>query len=190
MGGLDLLVLLLRCLLAHVCHLCTLLIPKSQRHDGPEDAGCDRTGYDASLDLLLRQIRMLWKVVGLGLVHEDEPGVVAPYAASTADLGRPVDKCVGVAFGMQLGYALFGHLLQLFDLAEHDGVGRARLGAGRLEAILLPVVAQGALEGPAVVGDLGYDAVGAGGDAVAAAVADVGLDVDVVELIADDRAGG
>jgi hypothetical protein len=41
----------------------------------------------------------------------------------------------------------------------------------------------------AVVRNLGNDAVGAGRDAVPAAVADVGLDVDVVELVADDRAG-
>jgi hypothetical protein len=84
---------------------------------------------------------VLWKVVGLRLVHEDELGVVAPYAACTADLRRSPEEGVGVALGVQLGDAFFGHLLQLFDLAEHDGVGWARLGAGWLEAVALPVVA-------------------------------------------------
>ncbi len=66
-------------------------------------------------------------------------------------------------------------------------VGQALAQAGSRPS-LLAVVAEGALEGAAVVGDLGYDAVGAGRDAVAAAVADVGLDVDVIELVADDGA--
>jgi hypothetical protein len=42
----------------------------------------------------------------------------------------------------------------------------------------------------AVDGAAGDDAEGAGGDAVGAAVTDVRLDVDVLELVVDERAGG
>ena len=105
--------------------------PEREGHDRTQDPG-GHDARDARLpDLGLRQERMLRKVVGLGLVHEDELGVVAPYAARAADLGRPVDKGVGVALGVQLGDALFGHLLQLFDLAElMELVGHALAQAG------------------------------------------------------------
>ena len=131
---------------------------------------------------------MTGKVVGLGLIHEDKLGVVTPDTACPPHLRRAPDVSPAVALVVKLLYPLFSDSLQFFDLAEHDGVGRARLGAGRFEAVALAVVAEGALEGAAVMWDLGYDAVRTGGDAVAAAVADVGLDVDVVELVADDGA--
>src|SRR5829696_5751696 len=131
---------------------------------------------------------MTGKVVGLGLIHEDELGVVTPDTACPPHLRRAPDVSPAVALVVKLLYPLFSDSLQFLDLAEHDGVGRARLGAGRFEAVALAVVAEGALEGAAIVWDLGYDAVRTGGDAVAAAVADVGLDVDVVELVADDGA--
>src|SRR6185369_2165763 len=67
--------------------------------------------------------------------------------------------------------------------------GRAGLRAGRLEADLEPVVAERALLGD--VGDrVDLDhAERTGRDAVAAAVADVGLDHHRVELRPDNRAG-
>src|SRR5919112_4401311 len=105
------------------------------------------------------------KVVGLGLAHEDEFGVVAPDTAGPANLRRAPDVGLAVAFVVELLYPVFGDSLQLLDLAEHDGVGRASLGAGRFEAVALAVVAQRALEGATVVWDLGYDAVGTGGGA-------------------------
>src|SRR5215208_3522081 len=132
---------------------------------------------------------MSGKVVGLGLVHEDEVGMVASDTACATDLRSAPDVGLAVAFVVELLYPLFGDSLQLLDLAEHDGVGRAGFGAGRFEAVALAVVAEGALEGAAVVWDLGYDAVGTSGYAVAAAVADVGLDIDIIELVADDGPG-
>src|SRR5919112_5831635 len=132
---------------------------------------------------------MTGKVIGLGLVHEDEPGVVTPDAAGPPHLGRPPHVGLAVALVVELLYPLFGYGLQFLDLAEHDGVCWASFCAGGFEAVALAIGAEGALEGAAVVWDLGYDTVGTGWDAVAAAVADVGLDIDVIELVADDGAG-
>src|ERR687890_984712 len=132
---------------------------------------------------------MSGKVVGLGLIHKDELGVVPPAPACPPHLRRAPDVGLAVAFVVELLYPLLGDSLQFLDFAEHNRVGRARLGAGRFEAVALAIVAEGALEGAAVVWDLGYDAVGTSGDAVAAAVADVGLDIDVIALVADDGPG-
>src|ERR687897_974023 len=132
---------------------------------------------------------MKGQVVGLGFVHEDELGVVATDTACPPHLRRAPDVGLAVALVVELLYPLLGDGLQLLDLSEHDGVGRAGFGAGRFEAVTLAVVAEGALEGAAVVRDLGYDAVGTGRYAVAAAVADIGLDVDIIVFVADDGAG-
>src|SRR6185437_13191805 len=82
-----------------------------------------------------------------------------------------------------------GPLAQLVKRAELDRVRRARLGAGRLKAVADPVVAQRALPGAAVLLALVDDPVRAGGDAVAASVADVFLDHDRAELGAHQRPG-
>src|SRR5262249_20322509 len=72
---------------------------------------------------------------------------------------------------------------------ELDRLRRARLRAGRLHAVLQPVVTEGALLGDVVDRvDLDHPE-RAGRDAVAAAVADVRRDHDRVELGPDDRAG-
>src|SRR4029077_8232811 len=70
------------------------------------------------------------------------------------------------------------------------------LGAGgppfpprRPQPRLLPVVAEGALEGAVAVRPPVDDAERTGDDAVATAVADVGLDVDAAEFGAHDGAG-
>ena len=78
---------------------------------------------------------------------------------------------------------------QLVEVPVLDRVGGAGLGAGRLQPVLQPVVAERTLMRPAVGRAERRHAEGAGGQAVAAAVADVLLDVDRVELGADDRAG-
>ena len=75
------------------------------------------------------------------------------------------------------------------ELAELNRLRRARRRARRLQARLLAVVAERALERAPVVGPPIDDAERAGDDAVAAAVADVGLDEDAAELGADDRSG-
>src|SRR5688572_14149144 len=62
------------------------------------------------------------------------------------------------------------------EIAELNGLGRARRGTRRLEAGLLTVVAERALERAPVAGSPIDDAERARHDAVAAAVADVRLD--------------
>ena len=90
---------------------------------------------------------------------------------------------------MQRGDPRCGELDELVVGAELDRVGRARLRARGLEAVLQAVVAEGALGGPAVVVVAVDDAERARRDAVAAAVADVGLQDHRLELGADQRAG-
>src|SRR5262249_56632044 len=93
---------------------------------------------------------------------------------------------------LQLLDALAGTLVQLLDRAELDRRRWARLGAGWDQTIALAVVAERTLVRMAVEAGAGDDAKGAGGDAVRAAVADVGLNVDVLELVVEDgpcRAG-
>src|SRR5207237_4014315 len=85
-------------------------------------------------------------------------------------------------------HPLPGPLAQLVDRAELDRLGRAGLGAGGDEPVLLAVVAERTLVRMAAEAAAGNDAEGAGRHAVRAAVADVGLDVDVLELVMDDGA--
>src|SRR6202012_1406958 len=80
-------------------------------------------------------------------------------------------------------------LAQLLQFAELDRLGGARLRAGRLLAHAEPDVAEGALEHASAPGPLLEHPVGAGGDAVAAAVADIGLHDHGPELGAEDRPG-
>src|SRR5690606_37903988 len=71
---------------------------------------------------------------------------------------------------------------------ERDRAGRAGLGAGRLQPVALPVVAERALVGEPVPGLAATDhAERAGGHAVAAAVADILLNIDVAILVGDER---
>src|SRR5262249_18416807 len=68
--------------------------------------------------------------------------------------------------------------------------GRAGLGTGRDEAVLLTVVAERALVRMPVEVAARDDPERAGRDAIRAAVADIALDVDVRELVIDDGARG
>src|SRR6266850_4466600 len=81
-----------------------------------------------------------------------------------------------------------GHLLQIGDRAEVDRLGRARLGARRLEPNLHPVIAQRALLRGSRRGVDADDAERAGPDAITTAVARIGLDDNRVELGPDDGA--
>src|SRR5215470_3280557 len=87
----------------------------------------------------------------------------------------------------QLVQARAGDLLHRAEIAELDRLGRARFGAGRHQVGLQPVVAERALASQAARVVEADDVVRAGRDAVAAAVAHAGLDVDGVELGPDDR---
>src|SRR5204862_836088 len=78
---------------------------------------------------------------------------------------------------------------QLIERAELDRVGGAGLRARRLHPVLQPVVAERALVHAAVSAELSLsdEAEGTGGNAVAAAVADVVLDDDGAEFGAENR---
>src|SRR5262245_6488518 len=95
----------------------------------------------------------------------------------------------GHAAPVELLDTLAGALAQLVDRAELDRLSRARLGTSRDQAVALTVVAERAFVRMAVEAGPSDHAEGARRDAVRAAVADVGLDVDVFELVVDDGAG-
>src|SRR5207248_11757345 len=95
----------------------------------------------------------------------------------------------GNAAPVKLLHTLAGALAQLVEGAELDRRRRARLGASRDEVVPLPVVTERTLVRLAVEGPAGDDAEGPGRDAVGAAVADVGLNINVVELVMEKGAG-
>src|SRR6202042_822142 len=90
----------------------------------------------------------------------------------------------------QLLDAVLSTITQHVELAELDRVGRTRLRAGGFLTDLEAVVAERALEHATIFGPFVEDTVRTGGHAVAAAVADIGLDDDRPELGAEDRTGG
>src|SRR5258708_16609648 len=85
---------------------------------------------------------------------------------------------------VQCGYAFFGPGSQLIEITKGDRVGWAGLCAGRLYAILLGIVAQRAFKGAPVVVIACHYAKGTGGNAIAAAITDIGLQVNIPKLIA------
>ena len=109
--------------------------------------------------------------------------------AANAGFFRIVNLGVLHAFVMQIFKSLFSLRLEFIQLAEHDGFRGTRLGAGRFQACFLAIGAEGALEGAAIVGIALNHSKGAGDDAVAASVANVGLQVDGAEFGAHERAG-
>src|SRR5207248_6594385 len=110
---------------------------------------------------------------------------------------QPAVDLVVAAVELRLAVALLvesdeprvSQLVELVNLAELDRLGRAGLGAGRRQVVLQPVVAEGALVGGAGRGAEPDHVVGTGRDAVPAAVTDVLLDEDCVELGPDDGIG-
>ena len=112
------------------------------------------------------------------------PPVAPGVTGSAVKIG--VRGALGRASGRPAGCARSCNSLKL---AELDRVGRARFGAGRLEAALQPVIAERAFVRLAVLEAEIDDAERAGRHAIAAAVADVLLHDDGVELGAEERAG-
>src|SRR5690606_37416678 len=102
---------------------------------------------------------------------------------------RAVQVRVGHALGTQLLHPLLCTLTQVSDRAELDRVRRARLRARRLETDTDAVIAQRALLRCARRRVHVDHTERTCGDARSAAVADVRLDDDGIELGADDRAG-
>src|SRR5579871_4194766 len=86
--------------------------------------------------------------------------------------------------------ARLSDLAELFQIAELYRVGGARFGARRLQIVFEPVVTESAFPGPAIVLPTVDYAKGAVNHAVAAAVADIGLHIDAIELGADNSACG
>src|SRR4029077_6575048 len=97
---------------------------------------------------------------------------------------------LGHALRLERGDACRRDLAHLVERAEFDRLRRTRGGAGRFEIVLERVVGEGALWRGAGVVVEADDAVGARRDAVAAAIADVLLDEDRVELRTDDGVRG
>src|SRR5262249_1791296 len=134
---------------------------------------------------LARHLRLRWQAVDLGPVHQQ----VERVQAAEHLLVSAVQPCPRLALPVQLSEPGLRVLAELGDRPEPDRAGRARLGAGRLQAGAEAVVTEGALLGDTRPFAHVDDAEGAGADAVAAAVAGRLLDVDRVELGADDGAG-
>src|SRR5262249_49023714 len=78
-------------------------------------------------------------------------------------------------------------LAQLVDRPELDRGGRAGLRTRGDQPVLLPVVAERALVGVSRGASPGGHPGWAGGETISAPAADVRLDVDVCELVVDDR---
>src|SRR6266704_6118606 len=161
--------------------------PLAQAHEREqaEHRGAGSRERAAALQVAARELRVRGQAVDLGLVHQEIEGVQSaqrPVGVVTVEPG--VD-----ALRLELLDALLGPSAQLDDRPELDRVGRARLGARRLEPDAHAVVAERAFLRRARHGVHVDDAERAGGDTGPAAVAHVRLDDDRVELGADDGAG-
>src|SRR6266478_6511727 len=137
------------------------------------------------LEIARRQPRIRREPVDLRLVHQQVEGV----EPAEHGLVGSVEIRATLPGLVELAHPAPGHLLQVRDRAEVDGLGRARLGARRLEAHLHPVVAERALLRGARHRVHADHPERARADAVPAAVARVRLDDHRVELGADDGAG-
>src|SRR5467141_3132036 len=111
-------------------------------------------------------------------------------AAEEAAAVGAVELCVLEAHPLQRLDALGGLGHQVVAEPKLDGVGGTGLGAGGPEAVVDAVVTEGALLGGARLLVERHDAERARGHAVAAAVADVLVDVDGAVLGPVDGAGG
>src|SRR5215470_517953 len=121
--------------------------------------------------------------VDLGFVHEEEESVQATV------LLVAVEPRLRHALSLELGHPGAGYLPHLIEVAELDRLGGAGLGTGGDEVVLEPRVAERALLGEARLLVEADHVIGAGRDAVAAAVAHFRLDVHGVELGPDDGVG-
>src|SRR5438093_431623 len=167
---------------AHVVHAA---LAQADERQHPED-GRARQGERRALgEVARRQLRVARQPVHLRLVHEEVERVEP---AQRAIRVGAIQLCLD-ALRLELVDALLRPRPQLDDRAELYRVRGTRLRARGLEPHLEPVVAEGALlRGARHRVDVD-DTERAGGDARAAAVADVGLDHHRVELGADDGAG-
>src|SRR5919106_833973 len=149
---------------------------RERAEGGPHATGDEISG---------RQLGIRRQAVDLGAVDEQEEGI------ETAQhlLVGTVEIRARLAALVERAHTLGGQHLEIGDRSKVDRVGRARLRARGLEPVLQPVVAERALLRGARRWIGPDDPERAGPDAVAAAVAGVGLDHHRVELRPDDGAG-
>src|SRR5437899_6283282 len=169
-----------------VLHLHASLAQTHERQQAQDGAARGRKGATL-LQAPARKLRVLRQTVHLRLIYEEVEGVEAAERASRIVAVQPRAL---LALGLELHEALVRPLAQFGDRPELDRIRWTRLGAGRLEPDLHPVVAQRAFLRRSLARVHVDHAEGAGGDAGAAAVAHVRLDDDRVELGANNRARG
>src|SRR5258705_13435615 len=131
-------------------------------------------------------MRPLRQVIGLGPIHQEKERVEI---ADGGTLVYAVEIRIGDAALVQRAYPRARACAQLVHIAKEDGLCGAGFGTGRREAVLLPVVAERALPRAPVLTVQIDHAEWARRHAVAAAIADVWLHVDVAEFVTDDGAG-
>src|SRR5207245_391931 len=160
--------------------------PEGDQGAQPHDQGGADRQERVDEDVALRKLRLLREPVERRLAEEQEERVET---AQVAFRVRAVELGVFVAELSELLDPLLGDAGQLVAEAEPDRLGRARLRAGGPEAVVDPVVAEGALRRGAGIVVARSDADWTGGDEVPAGVADVLVDVASSELGPVDLAG-
>src|SRR6266581_8714724 len=137
-----------------------------------------------------RNLRLWWKAVCFGLAENEEKRVGAAHRR----FGGIVKLRVRITVFSQLQHPLRRACAQIIEPPEHDRFSRTNLGARRCEAALLSVVAEGAFECAAGVGQRLWAPVNhakrARDDAIAAAVANIILHEHRADFGANDRSGG
>lgn len=136
-----------------------------------------------------RDLRLTRKTVRFWLAENQEKRVSAPHRSFSGI----IKLGVAVTLFAQLLHTLRRACAQIIEPPENDGFSRANFGARRCEATFLPVVAEGALECAAGVGQRLWAAIDhpkwAGDNAVSAAVANIVLNKYRTDFGSYDRAG-
>ena len=130
------------------------------------------------------------KIVDLRFVDQQEERVQPFRSGLALRASRHTDKLPSSRARAIVRLVACAMFTQLRQFAEHDRFSGTRFGAGRLHAFFLTVVTERAFPGAAVVLATIDDAERAAGYAITTTVADVGLNVNRIELRANDGARG
>src|SRR6516162_2495592 len=137
-----------------------------------------------------RNLRLWWKTVCFRFAENQEKSVSAAHGR----FGGIVKLHVGVTVLAQLMHTLRRARTQVIEPPKHDRFSRTNFGARWCEAALLSVVAEGAFECAAGVGQRFWAPVNhakrARHDAISAAVANIILHKHRTDFGANDRSGG